>query len=161
MEEKETYFGGLFHAIGSLTTGLKTSMREFFTRKITEQYPENRRELKMFDRFRGTLVMPHNERNEHHCIACGLCQMACPNGTIKVTSETITTDDGKKKRILARYEYNLGSCMFCQLCVNACPHHAITFDQQFEHAVFDRSKLVMTLNHPGSHVEEKAKPTTE
>ena len=161
MEEKETYFGGLFHAIGSLTTGLKTSMREFFTRKITEQYPENRRELKMFDRFRGTLVMPHNERNEHHCIACGLCQMACPNGTIKVTSETITTDDGKKKRILARYEYNLGSCMFCQLCVNACPHHAITFDQQFEHAVFDRSKLIMTLNHPGSHVEEKAKPTTE
>lgn len=161
MEEKETYFGGLFHAIGSLTTGLKTSMREFFTRKITEQYPENRRELKMFDRFRGTLVMPHNERNEHHCIACGLCQMACPNGTIKVTSETITTDDGKKKRILARYEYNLGSCMFCQLCVNACPHHAITFDQQFEHAVFDRSKLLLTLNHPGSHVEEKAKPTTE
>ena len=161
MEEKETYFGGLFHAIGSLATGLKTSMHEFFTRKITEQYPENRRELKMFDRFRGTLVMPHNERNEHHCIACGLCQMACPNGTIKVTSETITTDDGKKKRILARYEYNLGSCMFCQLCVNACPHHAITFDQQFEHAVFDRSKLVMTLNHPGSHVEEKAKPTTE
>ena len=161
MEEEETYFGGLFHAIGSLTTGLKTSMREFFTRKITEQYPENRRELKMFDRFRGTLVMPHNERNEHHCIACGLCQMACPNGTIKVTSETITTDDGKKKRILARYEYNLGSCMFCQLCVNACPHHAITFDQQFEHAVFDRSKLIMTLNHPGSHVEEKAKPTTE
>ena len=108
MEEKETYFGGLFHAIGSLATGLKTSMREFFT-----------------------------------------------------PSETITTDDGKKKRILARYEYNLGSCMFCQLCVNACPHHAITFDQQFEHAVFDRSKLVMTLNHPGSHVEEKAKPTTE
>ena len=161
MEEKETYFGGLFHAIGSLATGLKTSMREFFTRKITEQYPENRRELKMFDRFRGTLVMPHNERNEHHCIACGLCQMACPNGTIKVTSETITTDDGKKKRILARYEYNLGSCMFCQLCVNACPHHAITFDQQFEHAVFDRSKLLLTLNHPGSHVEEKAKPTTE
>ena len=26
------------------------------------------------------------------------------------------------------------------------------------HAVFDRSKLVLTLNHPGSHVEEKKKP---
>ena len=83
--------------------------------------------------------------------------MACPNGTIKVTSETITTEDGKKKKILAKYEYNLGSCMFCQLCVNACPHGAITFDQNFEHAVFDRSKLFLTLNHPGSHVAEAKK----
>ena len=158
MENNNTYFSSFFKGIKSLSIGLKTTMREFFTPKVTEQYPENRKELKMFDRFRGTLVMPHNEQNEHHCVACGLCQMACPNGTIRVTSETIETEDGKKKKILA-YEYNLGSCMFCQLCVNACPHGAITFDQQFEHAVFDRSKLILTLNHPGSHVEEKKKLT--
>ena len=75
-----------------------------------------------------------------------------------MTSQTIETEDGKKKKILAKYEYDLGSCIFCQLCVNACPHDAITFDQNFEHAVFDRSKLVLTLNHPGSHVEEKKNP---
>ena len=156
--EKQTYIGGIGKAIASLATGLKTSMREYFTPKITEQYPENRKELKMFDRFRGTLTMPHNEQNEHKCVACGLCQMACPNDSIRVVSETVTTEDGKKKKTLARYEYNLASCMFCQLCVNACPHGAITFDQEFEHAVFDRSKLLLTLNHPGSHVEEKKKP---
>ena len=111
----------------------------------------------MFDRFRGTLAMPHNENNEHRCVACGLCQMACPNDTITVTSETIETEDGKKKKILAKYEYDLGACMFCQLCVNACPHDAITFDQNFEHAVFDRTKLVLRLNHAGSKVIEKKK----
>ena len=31
-------------------------------------------------------------------------------------------------------------------CVNACPHDAIRFDTEFENAVFDRSKLVLTLN---------------
>lgn len=155
MENNSNYFGNFFFALRSLSTGLKTTMRELFTRKITEQYPENRRELKMFDRFRGTLTMPHNSENEHRCVACGLCQMACPNGTIRVVSETVTTEDGKKKKQLARYEYNLGSCMFCQLCVNACPHGAITFDQEFEHAVFDRSRLVLTLNKPGSRVMEK------
>ena len=156
-EKKQTYLGGLASATRSLCIGLKTTMREFFTPKVTEQYPENRKELKMFDRFRGTLIMPHNEQNEHKCVACGLCQMACPNDSIRVVSETITAEDGKKKKILARYEYNLASCMFCQLCVNACPHNAITFDQVFEHAVFDRSKLLLTLNQPGSHVEEKNK----
>ncbi|MCI1647837.1 MAG: NADH-quinone oxidoreductase subunit I [Bacteroides sp.] len=154
-KEKHSYLDGLLHGIISLLTGMKTTITVFFRKKTTEQYPENRATLKMFDRFRGTLTMPHNEQNEHRCVACGLCQMACPNDTIQVISKTIETEDGKKKKILDKYEYDLGSCIFCQLCVNACPHDAITFDQDFEHAVFDRSKLVMTLNHPGSHVMEK------
>ena len=108
-DKKYTYLGGLVHGISTLATGMKTSIKVYFRKKVTEQYPENRKELKMFDRFRGTLNMPHNENNEHRCVACGLCQMACPNDTIKVTSETVETEDGKKKKILATYEYDLGA----------------------------------------------------
>lgn len=141
------YIKGLFNGIGSLLTGLKVTWKEYFTKKITEQYPENRATLKMNDRFCGELTMPADGDGNNKCIACGLCQMACPNNSIRISSEMVEDPEtGKKKKRLVRYEYDLGSCMFCHLCVNACPHGAIEFSTSFEHAVFTRSKLVKTLN---------------
>ena len=62
MKEKNSYIGGLIHGVTSLLTGMKTTMTVFCRRKTTEQYPENRSTLKLSDRFRGTLTMPHNAR---------------------------------------------------------------------------------------------------
>ena len=42
-----SYFGGLMHGIGSLLTGMKTTMTVFCRRKVTEQYPENRATLEL------------------------------------------------------------------------------------------------------------------
>jgi NADH-quinone oxidoreductase subunit I len=109
----------------------------------------------MFDRFRGELTLVHNEQNEHKCIACGICEINCPNGTIHVVSEKVTNADGKTTRVLQRYEYDLGSCMFCQLCTKTCPHGALAFIPTFEHAVFTRSKLLLKLNKEGSKVAGK------
>ena len=62
------YIKTVFSALKSLFTGMKVTGYYFFhARKeiITQQYPENRKDLKMFDRFRGEVIMPHNENNEH------------------------------------------------------------------------------------------------
>lgn len=155
MREIQEYFSSFFHGLASLLKGMGITLREFFTRKTTEKYPENRATLEMFDRFRGELIMPHNERNEHKCVACGICEMNCPNDTIHIESEMITDEEGKKKKVLVRYRYDLGSCLFCQLCVKNCPHGAITFRPTFEHAVFTREKLVRQLNREGSTLEKK------
>ena len=146
MRSTKTYFSTFFSGLLSLLKGMRVTIREFFTKKTTEQYPENRATLKMFDRFRGELVMPHDEIGNKTCIAGGLCQANCPNGTIRITTDTITTEDGKKKKVLVKYEYDLGSCIFCQLCVKNCPRNAIEFRPTFEHAVFTRSKLIKQLN---------------
>ncbi|MDE5638911.1 MAG: 4Fe-4S binding protein [Odoribacter sp.] len=153
MEMKRNYFYGLFAGLGSLLTGMGVTLREFFTRKTTECYPENRSVLKMYDRFRGTLELVHNERNEHRCVACGLCEMNCPNGTIRVHADVVEDENGKKKKVLRVYEYDLGSCIFCQLCVVNCPHQALRFSTEFEHAVFTREKLVRKLNREGAVLE--------
>ena len=46
-DQKYTYLGGLIHGISTLATGMKTSIKVYFRKKVTEQYPENRKELKM------------------------------------------------------------------------------------------------------------------
>lgn len=150
------YITSFFSGLRSLLVGMGTTIKVFFRRKTTEQYPENRATLKISDRYRGELVMIHNDKNEHHCVACGICQMNCPNGTINVVTKQVTDEEtGKARKALDRYEYDLGSCLFCQLCVRTCPHDAIEFINTYEHAVFTRGKLREQLNHEGSTLAKK------
>ncbi|MDP4266332.1 MAG: 4Fe-4S binding protein [Bacteroidota bacterium] len=155
------YISGIFKGVWSLLQGMAVTS-SYFVRPwtiVTQQYPENRKgnkrgrskkKLEMFERFRGELVMPHSENNEHKCSACGICEMNCPNGTIEVISKMEVNEEGKKKRALDKYVYHLGMCTFCGLCVKACPSGAICFSQNFEHAVFNRAKLNKILNNEGS-----------
>ena len=146
------YLKEIFGAVGALLKGMRVTGYYFVHPKeiVTQQYPENRATLEMFERFKGEVVMPHNENNEHRCTACGICEMNCPNGSIEVISEMMVTPEGKKKKVLAKHIYHLGMCTFCNLCVKTCPSSALKMDQTFEHAVFDRSKLTKVLNQPGS-----------
>ena len=141
------YFSSLFTAIVSLIKGLEVTGKELVTPKVTEQYPENRATLKIADRFRATLAFDYNADGTHKCIACGICQNSCPNGTIEVQTKMVETADGKKKKKLDKYIYDLGSCTFCMLCVTNCPTKAIKFTNEFEQAVFTRDKLVKQLNY--------------
>lgn len=153
------YFSSLFNGVWSLLKGMSVTGKEFVTPKITERYPENRDKLEIPERFRGTLAFVYDDNGRHKCIACGLCQMNCPNGTINIISKMVETPDGKKKKKLDRYMYDLGSCTFCQLCVTNCPTGAIEFTNEFEHAVFNRDKLMMQLNYlPEKEEEPKPAP---
>lgn len=146
MENFKHYIVSFFNGLVSLLKGMRITGIHFFRRKVTEQYPENRATLKMFDRFRGTLSLVQDEAGKNKCIACGICQMNCPNGTLAITSSKVVNEEGKTVRILEKYDYDLGSCTYCQLCVKTCPHDALVFETKFEHAVFTREKLVKQLN---------------
>ena len=43
MENNKSYFGEVGSAMKTLCVGLKTTLKEYFTPKSTEQYPENRK----------------------------------------------------------------------------------------------------------------------
>lgn len=150
------YISDIYKATKSLLTGMKLTGKYFISPNeiITEQYPDNRDTLKMADRFRGEVIMLHDEKNEHACTGCTACELACPNATIKIITKFDLTPEGKKKKALDTFVYHLELCTMCGLCVEACPTSAIKMGQKFEHSVFDRSKLLMKLNNEGSKIRE-------
>ena len=145
------YFKDIIGGVKSLIIGMKVTGHYITHPKeiVTQQYPDNRDKLVMFDRFKGEVIMPHNENNEHRCTGCGICEINCPNGSIEILSKTEIID-GKKTKAIDQHIYHLGMCTFCGLCVKTCPSNALAFGQKFEHAVTDRSKLTKVLNQPGS-----------
>lgn len=145
MSNIKEYFSSVGKGIVSLVKGMEVTGKELVTKKVTECYPENRDELNIPERFRACLELK-NVDGHHKCIGCGICQMNCPNGTIKLETKMIDLPDGKKKRVLDKYLYNLGSCTFCMLCVTTCPQNALQFSNDFEQSVFSREALVKELN---------------
>jgi NADH-quinone oxidoreductase subunit I len=150
------YISDVVNGVSSLLKGMRKTGYYFTHSKeiITEQYPDNRATLKLADRFKGEVVMPHDENNEHTCTGCTACELACPNGTIKIITKFDTTPEGKKKKAIDAFIYRLEMCTLCNLCVAACPSDAIKMAPNFEHSVFDRSKLTKILNKPGSKIKE-------
>jgi Pyruvate/2-oxoacid:ferredoxin oxidoreductase delta subunit len=77
------------------------------------------------------------------------------DGSFNVEEKQITTEDGKNKKILDKYIYDLASCTFCGLCSINCPQKAIVWSNNFEHSVFTREAMKIQLNKEGSKVAEK------
>ena len=152
------YLKEVTNAVKSLATGMKLTGYYFTHHKeiITQEYPDNRATLKMADRFKGEVVMPHDANNEHACTGCTSCELACPNGSIKVITKFDINADGKKKKAVDQHIYRLDMCTMCGLCIEACPTDAIKMANTFEHSVPDRNMLVKRLNNNGSKIREGA-----
>lgn len=92
-------------------------MKEYFTPKSTEQYPENRETtLHVAKRHRGRLVFKRDENEDYKCTACTMCEKACPNGTIKIASEMVTNPEtGKRKS-----NFSIMSMIWVIVCFASC-----------------------------------------
>jgi len=151
-----SYFGDIYKGIGSLLTGFKVTHKYFINAPkeiVTIEYPEERPHI--FDRFKGEVVMLHDDNNEHACTGCKACEIACPNGSIEIVTDKVTDEEtGKKKVVIDKHIYHLSMCVFCSQCIEACPTGAISWGQEFEHAVGDRSLLTKVLNKPNSKIRD-------
>ena len=73
------------------------------------------------------------------CVACGLCEFACPTGCIDIVPGELP--EAGIERFPETFDLDLSRCMFCGLCEEACPEEAIVMSRVVEVAGDDRASM--------------------
>ena len=62
---------------GNIAKGLGVTLKHFFKKPVTVQYPKQMRAIN--PRFRGAVAMVRDyETGKERCVGCGLCSAVCP-----------------------------------------------------------------------------------
>lgn len=127
----------------AILSGLAITMKHFFKKKTTLNFPEETKEYTSV--YRGLHVLKRDEHGAERCTACGLCAVACPAEAI--TMESAERKQGEEKqyreeKYAAVYEINMLRCIFCGLCEEACPKEAIFLTNQIVPTDFKRGEFV-------------------
>lgn len=116
--------------------GLLKTLRYFFKKKVTLQYPYEKG--KISTKFRGEHALRRYPNGEERCIACKMCEAVCPAQAIVIESEE--RDDGSRRT--TRYDIDMTKCIYCGLCQEACPVDAIVETPNFEFSTFTHQELI-------------------
>ena len=141
--------------------GLSQTLKEFFSKPVTIQYPEEKRKVR--PRFRGRHVLTRYENGLEKCIGCSLCAAACPADAIFVEAAANTDEErySPGERYARVYEINMLRCIFCGFCEDACPTEAIVLRDQYELTYYDRESAIYTKERLIEPVESGAKTTPQ
>jgi NADH-quinone oxidoreductase subunit I len=142
--------------VPAIVTGLGRTMKHFFVNVFTKknyistvQYPDVKIEYP--HRFRGMHRLVPREDGNPRCVACFMCQTACPARCIHIVAGE--TDDERVEKYPVIFEIDELRCVVCGLCVEACPCDAIRMDTGFhpkpvysrEDADFGKADLIGIL----------------
>jgi NADH-quinone oxidoreductase subunit I len=119
-----------------LVSGLATTLRYFFKKPVTINYPFEKGPLS--PRFRGEHALRRYPNGEERCISCKLCEAVCP--ALAITIEGEVREDGSRRA--RRYDIDMTKCIYCGLCQEACPVDAIVEGPNFEFATETRAELM-------------------
>ena len=134
------YVPMIVQALVTVSRHFFRNMKGFITGNRTTfvvQYPEER--VDYADAFRGMPVLVQLDNGRPKCVACGLCEFACPTDCISIVPGEL--EGAGIERYPEAFDIDMSRCMFCGLCEEACPEEAIVMSREVEISGFDRASL--------------------
>ena len=126
------FFGNLF---GFLPFLMGKKDRKIFSL----YYPEQT--LNFPVAYRGRPVLAINEKGNLNCVACGLCEAACPAYCIDIVPGANSGKQNELERFPVEFTIDYAVCIFCGNCEEACPEEAIFMSDDYEIPMLDRKKM--------------------
>ncbi len=126
--------------------GLAKTFVRIFRPKFTQSYPE---ELHVPRRgYRGEHRIKKDEQGRTKCVACFMCQTACPAECIRIVAGPSPWPD--RDKVPVSFTLDLLKCIYCGMCQEACPCDAIELTQTFTQVATSREQKVYDLERLSS-----------
>lgn len=154
--------------------GLSVTLRHLFHKKITVQYPEQKREPRLqqdltdpftqlnASRYRGVHRLNRDPDGRVACVACYMCETACPAHCIHIDAGESPWPDREKYPV--KFDIDELRCIYCGMCEEACPVDAIELTHEYqtvgrtrEEMVFDKEKLLEVFDQT-VHIKPRKNP---
>ena len=134
--------------------GLATTFRHMFKKRLREQtvvqYPEQKREMRK-EIYRGVHRLNRDEQGRVACVACFMCETACPAHCIHIEGALSPWEDREKYPI--KFDIDELRCIYCGMCEEACPVDAIELTPEYhlvgstrDEMIYDKEKLLMVYD---------------
>ena len=130
--------------------GLKVTLRHFFSKKVTMQYPEEKWVVP--EGYRGAPYLVRDQDGNTKCVSCQLCEFVCPPKAIKIIPpgpDSAPDDRPNAEKMPREFEINMLRCIFCGFCQEVCPEEAIFLMKDYsltgssrEEMIYNKEKLL-------------------
>jgi NADH-quinone oxidoreductase subunit I len=123
--------------------GLKVTLRHFFSKKVTMQYPEEKWVVP--EGYRGAPYLVRDQDGNTKCVSCQLCEFVCPPKAIKITPPGpggAPADRPNAEKMPREFEINMLRCIFCGFCQEVCPEEAIFLQKDYSLTGASRAEMI-------------------
>ena len=110
--------------------------------KATLLYPEVKRVTRKG--YRGEHRLKKDDEGRMKCVACLMCQTACPAECIEITAGPSPWPD--RDKVPAQFRIDMLKCIYCGMCEEACPCDAIELTETYTQISTTRTEKIYDIN---------------